>query len=212
MHGNPLRRHPFAPRKAREGSRDKDGCHAGRTGRSDLIVTDDSDNVTGDSDGGPNRSRSIGIAGHDLGITGHTLLGMGGHDGSEYPSGSPEPSQADRVLTQRLRRPWRWWTCARWITSSSAAQSPPRSPNVACFDPRGLRPFAAAARRRNPPRGPARAAHLPKAGLRGWGWGGLAVPFIVPRRSRRQGLRRAQGAGVPAVFDPDCLRCAVPRR
>ena len=26
----------------------------------------------------------IGIAGHDLGITGHTLLGMGGHDGSEY--------------------------------------------------------------------------------------------------------------------------------
>ncbi|QOJ09624.1 hypothetical protein [Nitrosomonas sp. H1_AOB3] len=58
MHGNPLRRHPLAPRKAREGSRDKDGCHAGRTGRSDLIVTDDSDNVTGDSDDRENRSRS----------------------------------------------------------------------------------------------------------------------------------------------------------
>lgn len=41
-----------------------------------------------------------------------------------HPSGNPEPSQADKVLTQRSRRLWRWWTYARWITSSWVARQP----------------------------------------------------------------------------------------
>lgn len=48
---------------------------------------------------------------------------------------------------------------------------------------------------------PARFA-CPKVGVCGGGEGGLAVPFIVPRRARRQGLH-AIGAGVlAAVVDP----------
>ncbi len=41
--------------------------------------------------------------------------------------------------------------------------------------------------------------------------GGLAVPFIVPRRARRQGLR-ADGACVLAAVVAPWLRCAVPRK
>jgi hypothetical protein len=43
----------------------------------------------------------IGIAGHDLGITGHTLLGMGGHDGSEYAEFDRLPS-TNRALVHDL--------------------------------------------------------------------------------------------------------------
>src|SRR5690606_1903546 len=44
-----------------------------------------------------------------------------------------------------------------------------------------------------------------------WSWvGGLAVPFTVSRRSRRQGLRApcALASWRPSAT-PDCLRCAV---
>lgn len=49
----------------------------------------------------------IGIAGHDLGITGHTLLGMGGHDGSEYAKVgqhlfTPATDGADEILPNLL--------------------------------------------------------------------------------------------------------------
>ena len=45
----------------------------------------------------------IGIAGHDLGITGHTLLGMGGHDGSEYAA-ARHPRVRAAILMQH--HPW----------------------------------------------------------------------------------------------------------
>ena len=60
------------------------------------------------------------------------------------------------------------------------------------------------------PLGPARCA-CPKAGVcSGRGVGGLAVPFTVSRRSRRQGRRApcALASWRPSAT-PDCLRCAV---
>ncbi len=39
--------------------------------------------------------------------------------------------------------------------------------------------------------------------------GGLAVPFTVSRRSRRQGLRADGACGLRPSMTPDCLRCAV---
>lgn len=48
--------------------------------------------------------------------------------------------------------------------------------------------------------GPARCA-CPKVGVCGGGEGGLAVPFIVPRRARRQGLRAGGACVLAAVMD-----------
>lgn len=61
-----------------------------------------------------------------------------------HPSGNPEPSQADKVLTQRLKEAWRWSMSARWITSSWLANARCLSLSLGCFESRGLSPLFAA--------------------------------------------------------------------
>lgn len=54
-----------------------------------------------------------------------------------HPSGHPEPSQADRTLTQSSRTHWAWWKCVYWITSSWRVRSRCRLPSSGCYRPEG---------------------------------------------------------------------------
>ena len=61
-----------------------------------------------------------------------------------HPSGNPEPSQADKVLTQRLKEALALVDVARWITSSWVARRQHHLRSRGCSDSRGFGPFCCA--------------------------------------------------------------------
>ena len=122
--------------------------------------------------------------------------------GRQGPDPAPQggPGAGGRAHAGSHRRGWRSHYVIRrmWPALPTGASAP--------F-------FCSAQRCNSGPRGPARAAHLPKAGLRGW-WGGavLLFPSSCHGVLAVKGCACKHAGGLRPSSTPDRLRCAVTRR
>ena len=119
--------------------------------------------------------------------------------GRQGPDPAPQggPGAGGRAHAGSHRRGWRSHYVIRrmWPALTTGASAP--------F-------FCCAQRCNSGPRGPARAAHLPKAGLRGW-WGGavLLFPSSCHGVLAVKGCACKHAGGLRPSSTPDRLRCAV---